>query len=135
MKPITGENSSDLPTPSAWPQSTPLVPVGPCIIWFIRPTPMIEPIKVCELDEGRPKYHVPRFQMIAAMSNANTIAKPPLLPTCKISSTGSSCRMPNATAPLEVSTPRKFQVPDQTTAKLGASECVYMTVATAFAVS
>jgi len=42
---------------------------------------MIEPISVCELDDGRPKYHVARFQMIAAMSNAKTIAKPALLPT------------------------------------------------------
>ena len=42
---------------------------------------MIEPIKVWELDAGRPKYQVPRFQMIAAISSANTIAKPALLPT------------------------------------------------------
>ena len=37
---------------------------------------MIEPMSVCELDEGRPKYHVPRFQMIAATSSAKTIANP-----------------------------------------------------------
>ena len=30
--------------------------------------------------------------------------------------------MPKATAPLEKSTPRKFQIPDQMTATLGASE-------------
>ena len=40
------------------------------------PTPMIEPTMVCELEAGKPKYHVPRFQIIAAMSRANTIAKP-----------------------------------------------------------
>ena len=45
------------------------------------PTPIIEPIKVCELDAGKPKYQVPTFQMIAAINNANTIAKPALLPT------------------------------------------------------
>ena len=39
---------------------------------------MIEPISVCELDAGRPSYQVPRFQMIAAISSANTIAKPAL---------------------------------------------------------
>ncbi len=29
---------------------------------------MMEPIRVCELDEGRPKYQVPKFHRIAAMS-------------------------------------------------------------------
>ena len=63
--------------------------------------------------------------MMAAMSSANTIAKPALEPTPRISSTGSSETMPNATAPLEVSTPRKFNVPDQMTAilRLQASGC------------
>ena len=37
---------------------------------------MIEPIRVCETRAGRPSYQVPRFQMIAAISSANTIAKP-----------------------------------------------------------
>src|SRR5271154_1858035 len=97
------------------------------------PTPMIEPIRVCELDAGNPKYHVPRFQMIAATNSANTIAKPAWLPTCRISSTGSNDTIPNATAPLETSTPIKFQAPDQTTATCGSIECVYITVATAFA--
>src|SRR5580704_12929179 len=101
----------------------------------MRPTPMMEPMSVWELEDGRPKYHVPKFQMIAAMSRANTIAKPAPLPTCKMSSTGRSETMPNATAPLEIRTPRKLKAPDQTTAKLGDNECVYMTVATAFAVS
>ena len=77
---------------------------------------MIEPISVCELDAGRPRHHVPRFQMIAAISSANTIAKPGAEPTCRISSTGSSEMMPNATAPLETRTPRKLNRPDQTTA-------------------
>ena len=70
---------------------------------------MIEPISVCELEDGRPKYQVPRFQMIAAINSANTMAKPAPLPTCRISSTGSSEMMPKATAPLEISTPRKLQ--------------------------
>ncbi len=33
-----------------------------------------------------------------------------------MSSTGSSETMPKATAPVEASTPRRFQQPDQTTA-------------------
>ena len=77
---------------------------------------MIEPMSACELDAGRPRYQVPRFQMIAANSSAKTMAKPALVPTCNISSTGSSEMMPNATAPLERTTPRKLKKPDQTTA-------------------
>ena len=88
------------------------------------PTPMIEPIRVCELDAGKPNAQVPRFQMIAAISSANTMAKPALLPTCKINSTGSSEMMPKATAPDDARTPRRLNVPDQTTAKLAGSERV-----------
>ena len=61
---------------AACPQSTPLVPVFTAISWLAMPTPIIEPIRVCELDEGSPKYQVPRFQMMAATSSANTMAKP-----------------------------------------------------------
>jgi hypothetical protein len=77
---------------------------------------MIEPIRVCELDAGRPRYQVPRFQTIAAVNSANTMAKPALVPTCRINSTGSSEMMPKATAPLEITTPRKLKQPAQTTA-------------------
>ena len=79
---------------------------------------------VCELEAGNPKYHVPMFQIIAAISSANTIANPALLPTCRISSTGSKETIPNATAPLETSTPMKFHAPDHTTARCGSIECV-----------
>ena len=85
---------------------------------------MIDPMRVCELDDGSPKYQVPKFQMIAAMSSANTMAKPAPLPTCRMSSTGRSETMPNATAPLETKTPRKLKAPDQMTAKLGGNEWV-----------
>ena len=47
-----------------------------------------------------------------------------LEPTCRISSTGSSEMIPNATAPVEVSTPMKFHIPDHTTAMLGGIEWV-----------
>ena len=105
-------------------QSTPLVPDRPLRSWLAMPTPITEPISVCELDAGKPKYQVPRFQMIAATSKAKTMANPALLPTCRISSTGNSEMMANATSPLETSTPRKFQNPDHTTAMCGSSECV-----------
>src|ERR1700693_5572480 len=96
---------------------------------------MMEPINVCELEEGRPKYQVPKFQMMAATSSANTMAKPAPLPTCKINSTGSSEIIPNATAPVESTTPGKVKKHDQTTATCGSRECVEITVATALAVS
>ena len=85
---------------------------------------MIEPISVCEEEAGRPSHQVPRFQMIAAISSANTMAKPACEPTCRISSTGSSETMPKATAPVENSTPRKLKKPDQTTATGAGSEWV-----------
>src|SRR5580698_9825849 len=93
MKPTTGLNASARNTPAACDQSTPETPEpGPAINWLARPTPRIEPIIVCDELAGRPSHQVPRFQMIAAMSSAN------------------------ATAPDEVSTPRKLNIPDQTTA-------------------
>src|SRR5262249_9055737 len=122
--PTSGESSKVLPMLVACPQSTPLVPVLTAISWLAIPTPMIEPIKVCELEAGNPNHQVPMFQMIAATSNANTIANPALPPTLRISSTGSRETMPNATAPVEVKTPMKFHIPDHTTATCGSSECV-----------
>jgi hypothetical protein len=119
-----GETSSDSPTLVTWLQSTPLVPSRPCISALAMPTPMIDPISVCDEEAGNPSHQVPRFQTIAAISSANTIAKPALEPTCRISSTGNSEMIPNATAPLETSTPRKLNTPDHTTAKCGGSECV-----------
>jgi hypothetical protein len=44
------------------------------------------------------------------------MAKPAPEPTLITSSTGSSATMPNATAPLDVRTPMRFHIPDQTTA-------------------
>ena len=90
----------------------------------VSSTPMIEPIKVCELDAGSPSHHVPRFQMIAAINIAKTMANPASEPTCMISSTGNKETMPKATAPVENNTPRKLKQPDQTTAIGGASEWV-----------
>ena len=45
-------------------------------IAFVKPIPMIAPISVCELDAGIPKYHVPKFQIMAANSNEKTMARP-----------------------------------------------------------
>ncbi len=88
------------------------------------PTPMMEPTMVCELDAGKPNHQVLRFQMMAAISKAKTMAKPAPELTCKMSSTGSRVMMLNATAPEERRTPVRLQSPDQTTAMLGSSEWV-----------
>src|SRR5215470_17971374 len=122
--PTSGEIKRDLPTAAACCQSTPLVAVDLSSSSLARPTPMIDPISVCELDDGRPNDHVARFQTIAATRSANTIEKPAELPTCRISSTGKSEMIAKATAPLDVSTPRKLKAPDHATAKCGSSECV-----------
>ena len=60
----------------AWPQSTPLVPDFTDINWLAMPTPMMEPMRVWELEAGSPNHQVPRFQMIAATRRAKTMAKP-----------------------------------------------------------
>ena len=62
---------------------------------------MMEPTMVCELEAGRPSHQVPRFQRIAAISSAKTMAKPAPELTCKISSTGSSVMTAKATVPEE----------------------------------
>jgi hypothetical protein len=94
-------------------QSTPDVPEPDgAMNWFASPTPMIEPISVCDELAGSPSHQVPRFQTIAAISNA------------RISSTGSSDSTLNATAPEETMTPRKLKAPDHTTAACGGRLCV-----------
>ena len=85
---------------------------------------MIEPTIVCELEAGRPKYHVPRFHRMAAISSAKIIAKPAPELTCRISSTGSSVITAKATVPDEANTPARLQIPLSTTARLGSSEWV-----------
>src|SRR5580704_5322352 len=120
--PNTGDSNSDWPILLACAQSTPLVPERAFMSWLAIPTPIMEPIKVCELDAGRPNHQAPRFHIMAATKSANTMANPAPDPTCKISSTGSSETIPKATAPVEVTTPAKFQKPDHTTAICGSRE-------------
>jgi hypothetical protein len=123
-KPTSGEIRSTLKTLLACSQSTPLVPVCGFMSWLAMPTPMMDPMSVWELEAGRPNHQVLRFQMMAAISNEKTMAKPAPLPTWRMSSTGSRDRMVKATAPEEVSTPIRFHRPDQTTATCGSRECV-----------
>src|SRR6202012_5915159 len=124
-KPMSGESTSALTVSATLPQLTPSPKaLSGLSMEFIRPTPTIEPMSVCELEAGSPRYQVPRFQMIADRRSENTIAKPAPEPTLMTSSTGSSATMPKATAPDEVSTPMRFHVPDHTTARLGFNQFV-----------
>src|SRR5882757_11464158 len=116
-KPTNGETTSALTVSATFAQFTPSPNALPGLnSEFIRPTPTMEPIRVCELDAGRPRYHVPTFQMIADNSSEKTIANPAPDPTLITSSTGNNATIPKATAPDDVSTPIRFQQPDQTTA-------------------
>ena len=124
MKPMIGERKSARKVSWSLPQLTPS-PNG-CFdkTAFMRPTPTIDPMSVCELEAGIPTYQVAKFQMSAEKSSAKTIANPAADPAWMTSSTGSNATMPKATAPLETTTPVKFQIPDQTTAYHGLSVLV-----------
>ncbi len=76
------------------------------------PTPRIEPMSVCELDTGSPKYHVPRFHDTPASNSDSTItsAAPERESTSR--STGSRLTMPKATAVPPRRTPRKLRNPE-----------------------
>ena len=100
-------------------QFTPVPKTWPGIIEFARPTPTMAPMSVCELEAGRPKYQVPRFQAIAATSSASTMARPAPLPLDARSSTGSSLMMLIATAMPPRYTPAKLQRPERMTAYQG----------------
>ena len=92
-KPATGDTTSEAPMSIALPQFTPSASGRSVISAFARPTPRIEPISVCELEAGMPKYQVPRFQAMAAASMANTMASPRPVSTLISSSTGSRWTM------------------------------------------
>src|ERR1700728_5486535 len=124
VNPSSGEISRAFNTLFACSQSTPDVPVCGLRSWFARPTPMMEPTSVCELDAGNPNHHVPKFQSMAAISSAKTIANPAPELTCRINSTGSRVMTANATVPVESHTPARLHIPDHTTAMFGSSECV-----------
>ena len=75
-KPASGESSSDRPMSIAFCQFTPSASDTWVSRALARPTPRIEPIRVCELEAGMPKYQVPRFQAMAEVSRENTITRP-----------------------------------------------------------
>ena len=71
-KPNSGETSSEMPISCAFVQFTAL-PSAPGSSEYAIPTPRIDPIRVCELDAGIPKYQVSKFHDIAEMSSAMTM--------------------------------------------------------------
>src|ERR1700739_3094361 len=87
--PTMGETSNELNTSDALAQLTPSPKTCPESIELAKPTPIIEPIKVWELEAGNPKYQVPTFQIIAEINKAKTIANPAPDPTLSTNWTGS----------------------------------------------
>src|ERR687892_818179 len=85
-------------------------------------------MSACELEDGRPKYHVARFQAIAPTRPANTIA----------GVTRSASTIPEATVAATSSdrnAPTKLSTAARLTATRGFSARVEIDVATALAVS
>src|ERR671914_2911631 len=90
--------------------------------------PTTPPISACELEDGRPKYHVARFQAIAPTSPAKTIG----------GVISSASTMPDAIVAATSSdrnAPTKFRVAAKLTATRGFIARVEIDVATALAVS
>lgn len=71
-KPNKGEIKSDKPISCAFPQLTASL-VDPGRSENAKPTPNMDPINVCELEHGIPRYQVSRFQKIADSNRAITI--------------------------------------------------------------
>jgi hypothetical protein len=122
-KPKTGDMSNESPTSVTLAQFN-------ATSWFpgrrikANPTPKMEPISVCELEQGIPMYHVERFQMIAVRISEKTIATLCARFWSRITSKGRRFMMPMATTIPPTFTPTKFQKPDHITAIVGFNECV-----------
>ena len=90
--------------------------------------PTTPPIRACDELEGRPRYQVARFQVIAPIRPAKTIVvvirSASTMPLATVAATSS-----------EMKAPTKLRIDAMVTATRGASARVEMDVATAFAVS
>ena len=92
--------------------------------------PTRPPTSACDDDDGRPRYHVKRFQTIAPMSAARI--------RCPVTRPGSVLIRPSPTVfatAVDVNAPRKFMMAAIATAIRGERARVETDVATAFAVS
>ena len=90
---MTGEMRSDSPTSKALCQLMPEPAGRPSRTALASPTPRIAPMSVWELEAGRPRYQVPKFQRMAETSSEKTMARPRLVLTETSRSTGSRCTM------------------------------------------
>ena len=87
-------------------------------------------MRACEDDEGSPKYQVIRFQVIAPISAANTISRPPL------PSGGSMIPAPTVLATsVDIRAPTKFITAASARATRGVSALVETATAMALAAS
>src|SRR4051794_6858168 len=90
--------------------------------------PTTPPIRACEELDGRPRYHVARFQKIAPTRPAKTtvgVITSPL--TTSLATVAATAREMNA--------PAKLKIAAYATAIRGGIACVEIDVATTFAVS
>lgn len=92
------------------------------IIFITSETPRIEPISVCELDAGSPRYQVPKFQIIAAMRSESTTQTQNTMLELPIFSSGRSFMIHIATPVPPMITPKKLKNAANMTAFFGVSE-------------
>src|SRR3954454_16801179 len=91
--------------------------------------PTRPPMRACEDDEGRPKYHVTRFKTIAPATATNTTTRP-----CDVS--GASMMLPTVLATLtDTSEPARLNTAARANAALGVRARVDTDVAMALAAS
>src|SRR3954451_15749939 len=97
-----------------------------------RPAPIRPPISACDDDDGSPKYHVTRFQVMAPTSAANTTTIPDVL------SSSDASRMPFPTVlatSVDTSAPARFATAARASATRGVRARVDTAVAIALAAS
>lgn len=70
MNPTTGDTSSDFPASSTLVQG--IVTHDGSSQYITRDTQRIEPMSVCELDAGIPRYQVQKFHIIADTRSDST---------------------------------------------------------------
>lgn len=102
---------------------------------IVMVTQRIPQISECELDAGIQKYQVEKFQIIAESKSDITTIIPKVVDWFPIASSGSIWIIAIATQIHPNITHRKFINPARSTAFFALSDLVYITGATAFAVS
>src|SRR5919204_5909676 len=126
--PPTVKASSGATTPGTITFSTRPSPCTAFAPSAAKAAPTRPPISACDELDGRPKYHVARFQAIAPMSPAKT--------TVVVAAPDSTIPLPTVAATFsEMNAPAKLSTADRRTAKRGDMARVETEVAIALAVS